>query len=45
MADHGEIDQADYKCLCNEIRDNMDWWQETCAWYNDPGEENPFMFF
>ena len=45
MADHEEIDQADYKELCEEIRDSMEVWQELCASYNDPDEINPFAFF
>lgn len=43
MMDNGLIPKADYAQLCEIIKENMEDWQETCAIYNDPGEENPFF--
>lgn len=45
MVDHGKIEKDDYAWLCRTIKDEMEEWQSDCARYNDPLEENPFMFF
>lgn len=45
MLDHQIIEKDDYDELCFCIKDNMEFWQELCADYNDPNNINPFMFF
>lgn len=35
MLDHGYVEKADYKELCDTIKDNMSEWQQTCARFND----------
>jgi len=39
MMDHGEVSAEDYKYLCAEIEEEMPFWQEDCARYNDPDED------
>ncbi len=34
MCDHGYVDRADYKELCQIIKDNMEMWQEECGEFN-----------
>ena len=45
MLEHDEIEKDDYEYLCDLINDGIEDWQETCRIYNDPDEENPFMYF
>lgn len=42
MMEHGKIQESDYKFLCNDIKENIRQWQETCAIYNNPDAPNPF---
>ena len=42
MMEHGFIKKSDYDDLCDEIKENMEFWQEDCAAYNDPDADNPF---
>lgn len=37
MAEEGHISQADYKALCDTIKEGMEDWQDECARFNDPG--------
>lgn len=43
MLGHGKIEKESYKTLCEIIKDDMEDWQNECAIYNDPNQENPFM--
>jgi len=45
MADHGEVEQDDYRYLCEIIKDNMEDWLDDCRQFNDPSQESPFSFF
>ena len=45
MKDHGFISKDDYDYLCEEIKENMEDWQQDCAAYNDPDADNPFDFW
>jgi hypothetical protein len=42
MVQHRMIQESDYKYLCDDIKEGMPVWQETCARYNDPDADNPF---
>ena len=42
MMEHGFVKEADYRCLCDEIKENMEFWQADCAAYNDPNADDPF---
>ena len=44
MMDHNKVDASDYRKLCEEIKVSMEYWQETCARYNDCDSPNPFFF-
>lgn len=44
MLAHGRIQKSDYEILCTDIKDRMEYWQEDCAAFNDPGSVNPFAF-
>lgn len=44
MNDHGYISKADYKGLCDIIKENMPIWQDDCEAYNSGSSaENPFL--
>ena len=45
MLAHGRIQKSDYEILYADIKDRMEYWQEDCAAFNDPGSVNPFAFF
>ena len=45
MLDHKKVDPADYKQLCDEIKDRLAFWQAACKQYNDCDSPNPFFFF
>jgi hypothetical protein len=45
MLENERIDPEEYEELCETIKENMEEWQETCAIYNDPSQENPFAYF
>ena len=45
MLERNHISQEDYKELCDDIKDEMEFWQEDCAAYNDPSLPNPWDFF
>jgi hypothetical protein len=45
MLENERIEPEDYEDLCETIKENMEEWQETCAIYNDPSQENPFAYF
>ena len=45
MLDHGFIEKAEYDDLCFTIKENMEYWQEECARFNDPDGEDPFDFW
>ena len=45
MMENGFVEATDYKNLCEEIKYEMEDWQETCRQYNDPEAENPFLAF
>ena len=45
MFAHGRIQKSDYEILYADIKDRMEYWQEDCAAFNDPGSVNPFAFF
>ena len=36
MADHGKIEKKDYDYVCRDIKESMEYWQESCAEYNNP---------
>lgn len=42
MMEHGFIKKEYYKHLCSVIKENMEFWQEDCAAYNDPDADYPF---
>lgn len=42
MMEHGFIERKRYDYLCSVIKDNIEFWMEDCAAYNDPDEDNPF---
>ncbi|MGN0485504.1 MAG: hypothetical protein ACI4HI_18350 [Lachnospiraceae bacterium] len=44
MVEHGKIEKNDYEYLCESIKSGMPQWQSDCEQYNDPDEENPFVF-
>lgn len=39
MVDCGQIDKADYKDLCDTIKESLPSWQEECERYNDPNTD------
>ena len=43
MLEHGKIEKDDYEYLCSVIKENMEEWQSTCAIYNDPDMDSPFV--
>lgn len=45
MLDHNKIKKSHYDFLCDDIKENMQQWQEDCAAYNDPDAPNPFDWF
>ena len=45
MKEHGYIEGDEYGYLCSVIKDNMELWQEECAAFNDPDEDDPFDFW
>lgn len=45
MLERNHISQEDYKELCDDIKGEMEFWQEDCAAYNDPSLPNPWDFF
>lgn len=45
MMENGFVEETYYKNLCEEIKYEMEDWQETCRQYNDPEAENPFLAF
>lgn len=45
MLDHSKLDKRYYDCLCDDIKENMEQWQDECAIYNDPDAPNPFDWF
>ena len=45
MSEHGKVAVSDYEYLCTEIKENMEYWQNDCAIYNDPDAPNPFAWF
>lgn len=36
MAEHGKIEKKDYDYVCRDIKESMDYWQESCESYNNP---------
>lgn len=44
MAAHGKLEKDAYDDLCETIKEEMEWWQEDCAQFNDPSELSPFWF-
>ena len=42
MMEHGFVEKTSYDDLCCEIKDNIEFWQEDCAEYNDPNADDPF---
>ena len=44
MSETDNIQKDDYLHLCEEIKEGMPEWTETCAEYNDPDADNPFFF-
>ena len=42
MADLEYVDREEYQDMCAYIKENMKQWQEDCARYNDPDEDDPF---
>lgn len=45
MSDCGELEKGAYRELCEDIKENMEEWQDLCAQYNDPTQESPFFLF
>lgn len=45
MLENGKIDKEDYEELCYRIKCDMEDWQRNCAIFNDPEDENPFMWY
>lgn len=45
MLDHSKLDKKYYDCLCDDIKENLEQWQDECAIYNDPDTPNPFDWF
>lgn len=45
MMENGFVEETDYKNFCEEVKYEMEDWQETCRQYNDPAIENPFFVF
>ena len=45
MLDHNKLDKKYYDCLCDDIKENLEQWQDECAIYNDPDAPNPFDWF
>ena len=45
MLDHSKLDKKYYDCLCDDIKENLEQWQDECAIYNDPDAPNPFDWF
>ena len=45
MLDHNKLDKKYYDCLCGDIKENLEQWQDECAIYNDPDTPNPFDWF
>ena len=40
MAEHGKIEKKDYDYVCRDIKESMEYWQESCESYNNP--HSPF---
>lgn len=36
MAKHGKIKKKDYDYVCRDIKESMEYWQESCKSYNNP---------
>lgn len=36
MAEHGKIEKKDYDYVCRDIKESMEYWQESCKSYNNP---------
>lgn len=45
MLENDLILKEDYTYLLDTVKDNIDWWKEECAIFNDPDSPNPFFFF
>ncbi len=45
MLDHSELDKKYYDCLCDDIKENLEQWQDECAIYTAPDAPNPFDWF
>lgn len=45
MRDKGRIEASDYEALIETINEEMEFWLEDCAVYNDPDADNPFSPF
>lgn len=45
MMEHGFVKKEAYAELCSVIKEDLEGWQEDCAAYNDPEEEDPFGFW
>lgn len=45
MMEHGFIEKKAYDDLCFIIKENMEYWQESCAAYNDFDADSPFDFW
>ena len=35
MAEHGKIEKKDYDYVCRDIKESMEYWQESCESYNN----------
>lgn len=45
ILDHSKLDKKYYDYLCDDIKENLEQWQDECAIYNDPDTPNPFDWF
>lgn len=36
MAKHGKIEKKDYDYVCRDIKESMEYWQESCKSYTNP---------
>lgn len=36
MAKHRKIEKKDYDYVCRDIKESMEYWQESCKSYNNP---------
>lgn len=36
MAEYGKIEKKDYDYVCRDIKESMEYWQESCESYNNP---------